>query len=241
MSTTDEETTPTLEDGVQLHDALDDVVQVYRHQHLQNELDTLAQTMEETLLQVTIAERLFDTPLSINPDAQSQVEEARTLLEQGAISELDEKIEAVRQTVNQANDEIENRIQKLRINKLETVTAMRRINEEIGVMDQARLSGLESLFRNWDWKAQVQYDEHNSYEKRQEAARTFGDDMSGVFSEAKDAIGEEFDDDTVQTLLTSLLNDEGITITDIGREEIQALVDSAIGDYIELTLGGDDE
>lgn len=241
MSTTDEEMTTGLEDGAQLHDALDDIVQAYRHQNLQSQLDTIAQTMEKTLLQVTIAERLFDTSLSINPTAQSQVESAQSLLEEGAIPELDEDIDDIRQSVERANSDIENRIQELRINKLETVTAMRRINEEIGVMDQARLSGLESLLDNWDWKAQVQYDEDDSYEKRKEAARTFGDEMSGMFSEAKDVIGQEFDDDTVQTLLKSLLNDEGITITDISREEIQALVDSDIGNYIELTLGGDDE
>jgi len=225
------------DDQSTLQGDLEDVYESYRHQHLQKRLDEIAVKMEETLLQITIARRLFDSKLTVEEDTQEKISKARSLLDDGNIEALADMIDDLDQSVSQENTRVENEIHELRIQKYETAKAMRRINEQIQVMDQGQLRGLEYLFDNWEWKVQVGYDEKETFEARQEAAREFAEDMAGVFAEAKESIGGAFDDSTVQHLVNALLNEERITLSDLDQDEVQDLTESELGNFVEISLG----
>lgn len=216
---------------------LEQVYEQYQQQHLYEELDDIADQMEETLLQCVIANNLFERSLSVSQKARDTVEAAQAAVQNDDVHRLEELIPEVETRVDEEETRINNEIQESRIEMYETVKAMRGLNEEIQVYNQGRLRGLETLLDDWSWKQHVYIEENNSYEERYNEAEEFATDMRSVFDDAKQAIGGEFTGQEIESLVDNLLNEGGVSFTELSPEQIQALADSEISSYLHLSLG----
>lgn len=214
---------------------LERVYQQHRNKSLENELDELAEKMEETMLQRVLAEQLLQKELNIDADAKASVQAAMELVENDDYEGLRETLPEVRTKVDRQAMQIENAIHSLRLDKLDTVRAMVRLNERVGRANGPQLRALETLLDDWNWGPQVYSDSHDSFIDRRKAAREFGSDMNDFFRMTQEQLFEPYSG-RIRELIERLLGDDRLMLSELDDDEREALADSDLAEYLELSF-----
>ncbi|GAA1336989.1 hypothetical protein GCM10009647_079760 [Streptomyces sanglieri] len=223
-------------DDLTFEEQLQGMYHRYRQQHLEDRLEDLAQSMEETLLQQALTEAFFDESIDIDDDAKSAVQETVEKLEAGRYNEVDENLDSLVQTVEQTETQVTNRIQQLRIDRQDTVSAMRRLNERVERVDQSQLRALETLLDDWEWKSQVYMETNETFEEHRQEAVNYGNDMAFIFEDLKDQLFGAYDDTELRPLVRRLLDKDRLRLGELTEEERRQLAESDLADYVELKL-----
>jgi hypothetical protein len=199
--------------------------------------------MEETLLQVEIAQILFDESITLDDEVREQVTEVRNLLDDtdefedtdGDASLNESLLDELEEVVSKEAERIENRIHELRVLQASTVRAMQELSAEVGVADPERLAALADLLENWQWKVYIENKE--SFEARREEARQFAHDMRDALEASQDAIGAGITDESVEELVRTLLNGSQLTLSQLDEEERESLINSPLAEHLLISLG----
>lgn len=212
---------------------LEAIYEQRRRQGLEAELDNLADTMEETILERVLAEAFFETTIEISPDAKQAVEETRQLLEQNNYDALAERLPETRDAVETQHREVTNRIHQARIDVHNTVKGMIRLNQRVEREDESRLEALDVLLDDWNWEAHIEGD---SIDERKNAAQEYGLSMRQSLDDAKSTLFGPYRDTPLDELVDRLLDDERLTLAALSEEELRRLYESDLADYLEVTL-----
>ncbi|KTG11397.1 hypothetical protein AUR64_03840 [Haloprofundus marisrubri] len=214
---------------------LERVYQQHRNKSLESDLDELAEKMEETMLQRELAEQLLRTELEIDSEAKQNVQKAINLVEKDEYEALRELLPEVRTTVERQATQTENTIHSLRLDKLDTVRAMVRLNERVERASGPQLRALEKLLDDWNWGSHVYSDGHDSFVERREAARQFGSDMSAFFESTQEKLFEPYGGQ-LRPLIEQLLDDDPLMLAKLEEDELEALAESDLAEYLELSF-----
>jgi ribosomal protein S20 len=207
----------------------------YRRQHLADELDELAETMEETLLQRELASAFFDENVEVDTSARQSVREVMNMLEEGEYEAIEERLAKLESEVESAETTVQNRIQELRLKHNSTVTAMQRLNDRVDRVDELRLRALGGLLDDWRWKEHVYPEDDVEFETLAQNAREYGREMRDAFDELQEALFGHYPPD-IRSLIERMIDDERLSYADLEPEQRTLLAESDIGEYIELTL-----
>jgi hypothetical protein len=218
-----------------LQTRLESIKEEHRRRYLSEELNKLAATMEETILQRVLAKAFFEEDVEVDHEVKAEVQGVLELLDHERYDAVEDQLEEVRRDVTNAETTVQNRIQELRLNHNSTVTAMRRLNERVERVNPTRLEMLEGLLDDWRWKEHVYTDDDADLETLKENARSFGEDMHTAFNELKDELFGAYPDE-IRTLIYRMIEDERLSYADLTPDQRRLLADSDIGEYIELTL-----
>lgn len=222
-------------DSMDLQERLAEVQERHRRQHLSDELDELAETMEETILQRILAKAFFDERIEIDEQAKAQVRDALSLLDRNEYRAVEDRLDELRTDVEAAETTVENRIQELRLKHNSTVSAMGRLNDRVDRVSDMRLQALEGLLGDWRWKEQVYLEEDATLDELKENAREYGEDMRAAFEQLKDELFGVYPEE-IRGLIHRMIDDERLSYADLTENQRQLLADSDVGEYIELTL-----
>jgi hypothetical protein len=214
---------------------LKSVQKQYRRQHLADELDELAETMEETLLQRELASAFFDEQVEFDMSARQSVDEVMDLLERGEYETIEERLPTLESEVESAETTVQNRIQELRLKHSSTVTAMQRLNDRVERVDEFRLQALGGLLNDWRWKEHVYLDEDGEFEELSQNAREYGQEMREAFDELQETLFGHYPPE-IRSLIERMIDDERLSYADLEPEQRTLLAESDIGEYTELTL-----
>lgn len=231
----------TQQESASLMRRLEIVHAQYQQRHVYSRLDDIADTMERTLLQITIAEHLFGASISVDEAAQETVESIREQLqaspEEGTDELVDEdELSELEETVEAEENRVSNRIQEVRVQRASTVKAMQRLNEEVALVDTARLQALVTLLDTWEWQSQVYTADATTFEERKAAAESFAKDMREVLDDTKEKIGAEFAGSDIESLVDTLLQGDKLSLTGLTESEREALAESKLGGHLTVTL-----
>lgn len=219
-----------------LQTRLEAIQQEHRRRHLSDELDELAGTMEETILQRVLAKAFFEEDVEIEYETRTEVREVLNLLERGEYETVEERLDDLKSDVDTAETLVQNRIQELRLKHNSTVTAMRRLNDRVERVSSMRLEMLEGLLNDWRWKEQVYMgDEDADLDTLKENAREYGEDMRSAFDDLKEELFGAYPDE-IRDLIYRMIEDERLSYADLTDDQRRLLAESDIGEYIELTL-----
>lgn len=225
-----------------LMDRLQRVYNQYQQQHVYDRLNQIAAEMEDTLLQVTIADVLFEETIELEKSAQQSVADVRAALNQdeetveGQSITMDEAdIDELEQVVTTEAERIETRIHELRTQHASAVEAMQQLNEELNVAESDQLAVLSSLLSDWNWRNHIP--EADSFEERRTEAIAFAEDMDTVLEESRQKIGAGFEGEDIETLAETLLNGDRLSLTDLEPAQRDALAESELGRYLTVSLG----
>ena len=218
-----------------LQDRLQKVQEEYRRRYLSDELNELAEVMEETILQRTLAKAFFHDQIEIDTAAKERVHEVLRLLEQDDYDAVEDRLPDLRDEVDAAEQTVENRIQELRLKHNSTVTAMRRLNDRVDRVNGMRLQALEGLLDDWRWKEHVYRNEDHDLAELKKNAREYGDEMRTAFEELKEELFGLYPEE-IRGLIHRMIDDERLSYADLSDNQRQLLAESDIGDYIELSL-----
>jgi len=209
----------------------------YRRQHLADELDELAETMEETLLQRELAGSFFDERVELDTSARQSVKEVMDLLEREEYEDIEDQLPALESEVESAETTVQNRIQELRLKHNSTVTAMQRLNDRVERVDEFRLRALGGLLDDWRWKEHVYPDEDENveFEDLAQNAREYGREMREAFDELQETLFGHYPPE-IRSLIERMIDDERLSYADLEPEQRTLLAESDFGEYIELTL-----
>lgn len=219
----------------QLETNLTELQERHRRRYLSDELDEVAETMEETILQRTLAKAFFEEEISIEVSAKERVSEVLTLLERKEYEKIEDRLEELKEEVESAETTVENRIQELRLKHNSTVAAMRRLNDRVDRVSGMRLQALEGLLDDWRWKTHVYMGDDASLNELQENARQYGEEMRTAFEELKEELFGEYPS-KIRGLIQRMIDDERLSYADLSAKQRQLLGESDVGEYIELTL-----
>lgn len=214
---------------------LKSVQEQYRRQHLADELDELAETMEETLLQRELASAFFDERVDIDTSVRRSVGEVMDLLEREEYGTIEDRLKTLESEVESAETTVQNRIQELRLKHDSTVTAMQRLNDRVERVDEFRLRALGGLLNDWRWKEHVYVDEDAEFKALAQNARAYGQEMREAFDELQEALFGHYPPE-IRSLIERMIDDERLSYADLKPEQRTLLAESDIGEYIELTL-----
>lgn len=223
------------EDG-NFQESLDEVYQQYRHRQLANQLEDIAESMEETILQRILAERFLQTELEIDDEAKEAVTKARKLLQEGQFAELGERIDDLESTVADQKRRISNQIHEARITMNARVKGMKRLNERVDRVSSVKLQAISELLEDWDWRGQVYRDEDFDFETLKERAAEYGEDMRTYFEECREAIFGPYEGTALEEIVDGLLSDERLSLDELSDEEVKQLRDSDLEGHVELSL-----
>lgn len=223
-------------DNGNFQDNLDEVYQQYRHRQLANQLEDLAETMEETILQRILAERFLQTELEIDDKAKESVTKARELLQGGQFEELGEQIDNIESTVDDQKRRISNQIHEARITMNARVKGMKRLNERVDRVSPVKIQAINELLEDWDWRGQVYRDEDFDFETLKERAAEYGEDMRTYFEECREAIFGPYEGTALEEIVDGLLSDERLGLDGLSDEEVKQLRNSDLVGHVELSL-----
>lgn len=221
-------------DGFQ--ERLKTVYQQYQHGELEDWLEDIAETMEETVLQRVLAEEFLQTDVQIDPSARQAVQEAKEHLEKGDLEALEERIDDVEDTVEEQERKVNNQIQEERIQMSTKMAGMRRLNERVERVNEAKMDAIAGLLDDWHWKEQVYRGDGADIETLKERARDYGADMRTFFEEAKEDLFGPYEDTPLEPIIDGLLNDERFALDELSDEQISLLRDSDLEEYVGLSL-----
>ena len=219
----------------QLNDRLKQVQEQHRRRHLSDELNEIAETMEETILQRILAKAFFEEEISIDTAAKKRVREVLELLDQREYEVVEERLNTLKRDVESAETTVENRIQELRLKQNSTVAAMRRLNNRVDRVNGIRLQALEGLLGDWRWKEHIYVDEGATLDELKENARQYGKEMQAAFNQLKDEMFGEYPE-SIRGLIHDMIDDGRLSYADLTDNQRKLLAESDIGEYIELTL-----
>lgn len=215
---------------------LEGIYQEYRRQHLKEQLDDLAQTMEDTLLQQEIAEGFFDETVHIEDDVKTAVQETVEHLESGEYDSVEDDIDELTTKVSGAKTNVTNRIQQLRTDRQDTVSAMRGLNQRVERVDSTQVEALENLLENWNWKQHVYLESNDTFQERRTEAADYGENMKYIFESLKNDLFGVYDGTELRPLVEQLLDDERLRLAELSQREREQLAESDLGEYIEVKL-----
>ena len=218
-----------------LQTRLEAIQQEHRRRHLSDELDELAETMEETILQRVLAKAFFEEDVEIERETRTEVQEVLNLLERGQYEAVEEQLDDLKSDVDSTETDVQNRIQELRLKHDSTVEAMQRLNERVERVSSMRLEMLEGLLGNWRWKEHVYTSEDAGLDTLKENAREYGEDMRSAFDDLKEELFGAYPDE-IRDLIYRMIEDERLSYADLSDDQRRLLAESDIGEYIELTL-----
>lgn len=207
----------------------------YRRRDLAESLSNLAEEMEKTLLQRAFAAALFGTEFEIDPEVQATVDHVGQLIEEGSYEELDAELDDVDAAVSSTRYRLGNEVQPKRLDALNRVRAMQRLNERVDRVDPERLSAVETLLDDWNWRAHVEVGA-DDFETALDRATTAGSDFRDNFRELQDELFGPYRDTEVWPVVQRLLDDERLTYGDLSTEERELLAESDLAAYVELSL-----
>ncbi len=208
----------------------------YRRKQLHNQLNSIAELMEETILQAELANELFGCELTIAADAKSDVKNLRSLLDEEDFDALEGQIDDVKETLEAENQRITSEITDKRSGRRKTVQAMQRLNDRVERYDSGKLDELYSLFEKWDWQAEISEDETDTFEERQLVIQEFGQTRAEWLSESKEELFGRYRDTEMWEILHPILNQERLTYGDLSETQRKELADSELAEYLELQL-----
>lgn len=220
---------------------LESTLEDYQEQHRYERLSEIGAIMEETILQQELANALFEEPVSIDTEVVEEVTRIRRIVRADELRQLDEdSVEGLEENVRSEERRISSQIKERCIDRLDTVQAFSKLNQELEFMDQSRLQALQNLLRDWNqgWDA-LEVGEADSLEERITEARETGEVMDSVYLDAVKAIGDAFSESEIQSIVDRLLNEGMLTLNGLEPEEIQALSNSEIGPYLRVSLSDD--
>jgi hypothetical protein len=218
-----------------LQERLEDVQEEYRRRHLSDDLNDIAETMEETILQRVLAKAFFEESVEIDAEAKEGVEAAMQSLNRGDFETIEAEIDDLEEKVESAATTVENRIQELRLKHNSTVAAMRRLNDRVDRVNEVRLEALEGLLDDWRWKEHVYLNENAQLDDLKANAREYGEEMRLAFDDLKDEMFGVYPDE-IRDLIYRMIDDERLSYADLSETQRRQLAESDIGEYIELTL-----
>lgn len=208
----------------------------YRRKRLDKKLTSIAELMEETILQAELANQLFDGRLSIDSDAKSDVRELKSLLEADDFDGLEDQIDEVEETVQAENQRISAEISEALVERKKIVQAMQRLNERVDRYDQDKLEELYALFSEWNWQATLSTKEAETFAERRSAIQQFGQTRAEWLTEAKDELFEPYRETEMWEILHPILNQERLTYGELTDSQRTELANSELADYLELQL-----
>jgi hypothetical protein len=216
---------------------LEAVYKRYQNQSLEDRLDDVAETMEETILQRALAEELLRTDAEIEEDAKQAVRDAEQLVGRDDYEALDETLDGLEQVVEDQERQVSNQIQKARISMSKTVQGMIRLNERVDRVNEAKVQSIKVLLEDWDWKGQVYRDAEDAgiKEHKQQAAE-YGRDMRRFFEEARESTFGPYNDTPLEEIVDKLLDEERFTLASLTDEQLRRLRESDLPDYVGLEL-----
>lgn len=218
-----------------LQHRLEDVQESHRRRHLSDELNEVAETMEETILQRELAKTFFDEEIQIDPEAKERVAEVLELLDDNDYETVEQRLNTLKTDVEKAETTVENRIQEIRLKHNSTVAAMRRLNDRVNRVSEMRLQALEGLLGDWRWKEHVYLDEDADLDELKRNARQYGEEMQGAFEKLKNELFGAYPEE-IRNLVYRMIDDERLSYSDLTDEQRRLLAESDIEEYIELTL-----
>ena len=215
---------------------LEAVYERYRHQSFESRLDDIAETMEETVLQRSLAEAFLGTDVEIDDEAKRAVREAQQIVEREQYEELEEHLDDLERLVEDQERRVSNQIQATRISMSTTVRGMIRLNKRVERVDETKLQAIETLLDDWDWKSQVYRDEITGIDAYKQEAEKYGRDMRQFFEEAREAIFGPYNGTPLEEIVDKLLEDDRFSLASLSDEQLRRLRDSDLADYVGLTL-----
>lgn len=221
------------------------VYNLYQQQHVYDRLNQIATEMEDTILQITIADCLFEESIDLSQTAQDTVASVRAKLDQregtaddrqGSAITIDESdLDDLEDVVNTEAERVETRIHELRAPQASTVGAMEHLNEEVQVADSDQLSVLSELLSDWNWRDHIP--DIESFEKKRAAAEEFADEMDDVLDDSRQKLGAGFEGEEIENLAETLLNGDQLSLKELDAAQRDALASSELGRYLTVSLG----
>ncbi|WP_224333538.1 hypothetical protein [Haloprofundus halobius] len=215
---------------------LEKVYKKYQHSELENRLNDVAQTMEETVLQRVLAEEFLHTDIEIDERAKEAVEDAKAHLNDGDLDSLSEEIEELEQMVDEEERKVDNRIQEARISMSKKMNGMQRLNQRVERVSEIKLESIASLLDDWNWKEQVYRNDDAAIETLKDRSREYGSDMRRFYEEAKADLFGPYKDTPLEGIVDGLLDDERFALDDLSDAQLQQLRDSDLEEHVELSL-----
>lgn len=211
------------------------VIEQHRVQHIEEELDDIAETMEETILQRAVAKAFFDKDIKIGSEAREQVVAVQEMLEGDKYDAVESALPDLEVKVRNAETTVENRIQELRLGHSSTVEAMKRLNDRVGRVSETLLKALSKLLNDWRWRENVYLSDDADMEQLIEYAIQYGAEMREAFEELKEELFGHYPPE-IRDLVHRMIDDERLTYADLSPTQRQQLADSDLHEFIELTL-----
>lgn len=215
---------------------LESVYQQYQHGELEDRLDDVAEVMEETVLQRVLAEEFLQTDVQVDDTAKRAVREAKEYLENDDLEALENVIDDIEDTVEEQERKVNNRIQEERIQMSEKMSGMRRLNERVERVNDAKMDAIAGLLNDWHWKEQVYRDDNADIKVLKERARDYGSDMRTFYEEAKQDLFGPYEGTPLESIIDGLLDDERFSLDSLSDEQISLLRDSDLEEYVGLSL-----
>lgn len=215
---------------------LEQMYERYRRAHLRERLGDLAESMEETLLHQAVAKSFFDETIAIDSDIKQSVQDVSAELDAENYDRVENQLDTLEQDIASAETHVSNRVQELRIDREDTVTAMRRLNGRVNRVDSSQVQALESLLSEWDWKPHVYSDDLDSFTQRRSAAVQYGEDMAHIYDQLQTDLFGRYNGTDLRRLVDKLLDKDRLRLGDLSEAERQQLAESDLTDYVELKL-----
>ncbi|WP_435362366.1 hypothetical protein [Haloarchaeobius sp. DFWS5] len=206
----------------------------YQQQSLILRLEELAADLRDFLLEKAVAEAVLDYDAVTHDKLRDRISWLRSAAEAGDLGVVAEHIEVAEEALEAA----ESRMQGNRAEPLSTyisrLDSMERLNEQLGVVDQATLRELRTLAEEGRWTDDLDIDEDTPIEEAVDAAVEFGEARREEYDVAEQAIFKPYLEGELAEIVEALLSDSPTVLSGIDPTTLDELAESDLGDYVGL-------
>jgi hypothetical protein len=208
----------------------------YRRRSLASNLDDIAGTMQETILQRDLVRAFFGDGVDIDRDTKHAVADLVESLRAEEYETVEKELPSLSKLIEKQAVDVGNAIQVLRLNRLGTVRAMHRLNNRVKQVDSMRIEALEELLDDWNWRQHIDSDPAEPLSERRSKAESYGKEMAHVFDQLQKEIFGPYENTEVWPIVESLLNDDRLAFATLSPDEREKIAESELADHIELSL-----
>lgn len=206
----------------------------HRNHQLSSRLDELGERLGETMLLCAVYEEVTGTPISPEAEAVNAVQQLRTAWNNNEFEEVDAILEDVESSVNAEVDRISGKIQSEKHDILVHLRALKALNQKVALVDESRVSQLESDLFTLD--SVLYQTDLKLHEQEQTVREHIRDEVLQELEAVEDQLMGEFLGSSAESHVRALISGTPLSLSSMDGSEISELRKSKLGPYLSLKI-----
>ena len=216
-----------------LEENLSQICESLKRKDLREELADAATTLETIILLQNLEDELYGHDAEFDESLLQIIRQIQNRIKDGDVDALTEDVDTLQTALSKAKRQSRQRLNTQIEKDLDKLSAMKRLNNRVDKVDDARITALQQQFSDCQ---SLEFVSAESLEVKISEVERKTETIENDFNDLQQDVFGQFYGTSLEGSIRKLLNDEALRLDSLSMKEIRQLRESELADCLELVL-----